>query len=456
LSAAGSWGCNGDTPAKDPSGQNVRTGDGKVVSAAAANAFNQGLSAMKAHDAAGDWDDAKCNEVASYFQKANDEQKGGTFLEALYNAGVAHQRCKHDGEAKKIFEEILGKKSEFHRARVQVALYEFQQGKDLDKAIGEMDQAIKDAEFKNEEALVHLAMLQMQRDSTASGNNCDSDFMCAKLNLQRALAINDSFMPAFNQLAVFYLEAAKKKAGRKKATFMAAAARNKKIESQALEMAALVCSQALRKDPTYAPVHNTSGLISAELGDLSAAARAFGAARKYDRKFFEAHMNYAAVNLQFRGFQQAEGAYRAALSLRPKDYEAHLGLALAVRGQIKATASNYGAKVKEVEGLLAKAKSIAPSRPETYYNEAILVQEFKARAGGAKAEPTLVKAKTLFGDFVSRAGSEDKYAEAVKRAKERIEEIDQIIAFNKQSAQEQKLMEADRKRREAEELKKTP
>src|SRR5690606_14052222 len=106
------------------------------------------------------------------------------------------------------------------------------------------------------------------------------------------------------------------KAGRSRKGIAAAAGQQKKADTQALELAALVCSQALRKNPNYAPVHNTSGLISAELGDLSAAARAFGTARQLDPKFFEAHMNYAAVNLSFRGFRQAEDAYRKALQLR--------------------------------------------------------------------------------------------------------------------------------------------
>ena len=51
---------------------------------------------------------------------ANDEQKG-TFFEALYNAGIAHQRCKQDAEAKAMFQKVLGEKSDFHRARVQAA-----------------------------------------------------------------------------------------------------------------------------------------------------------------------------------------------------------------------------------------------------------------------------------------------------------------------------------------------
>ena len=101
-----------------------------------------------------------------------------------------------------------------------------------------------------------------------------------------------------------------------------------------LDLAALVASQAMRKNPKYAAIHNTSGLIQVELRNFNGAVKSFAAARQLDPDFFEAQMNYAALNLSFRGFEEAEKAYREALRLKPKEYEAHLGLALAIRGQI--------------------------------------------------------------------------------------------------------------------------
>src|SRR5262249_30708494 len=150
-----------------------------------------------------------------------------------------------------------------------------------------------------------------------------------------------------------------------------------------------------------------------------------------DPGFYEAQMNYAAVNLQFRGFKPAEDAFRAALRMRPNDYDAHLGLALALRGQI--SDSNWDAMVKSSGDELATAKKIAPDRPETYYNEAILTQEFKAKAGGAGANANLNSAKGLFAQFIQKAGSAPEFADAVKRSNERMSEIDQIIAFNNQT-----------------------
>lgn len=56
-------------------------------------------------------------------------------------------------------------------------------------------------------------MFQMQRDSQAGGDGCKDDMERAVLNLQRALAIDDAYMPAFNQLALYYFNQAKKRAG---------------------------------------------------------------------------------------------------------------------------------------------------------------------------------------------------------------------------------------------------
>ena len=125
-------------------------------------------------------------------------------------------------------------------------------------------------------------MFQMQRDSDSVGANCHAkaggkdvdlqDFDCAKLNLQRALAIDDGYMPAFNQLALYYFGSAKKKAGSGKKfgrTIATNAALAKRGDVQQLELAALVCSQAVARTPNYAPIHNTSGLIQNELGQVN-------------------------------------------------------------------------------------------------------------------------------------------------------------------------------------------
>jgi tetratricopeptide (TPR) repeat protein len=445
-------GCGGASigTAKTPDGKPVKDSSGQSVSEAAANRFKAGLDAMTQHDKAGDWTPETCSATAQLFAEAAKEQGAQTFAEAEYNAGLALQRCRKHDEAKAKFQEVLQKNPKFHQARVQLAMYAFSDSgeKAFDPAIAELTQSVRDAEFKNVEALVNLAMVQMRRGNTEANDDGKDDFERAKKNLQRALAVDDSFMPAFNQLGVYYLESAKRKAGRTNRRVSISGGRQAKVDTQALELAALVCSQAIRKNPGYAPIHNTAGLIQVELGNLNSAVSAFNTARKLDPSFFEAQMNFAAVNLQFRGFAQAEDAYRGALKMQPNDFEAHLGLALALRGQIDD--SNFDKMVAAASAELGAARKIAPDRPETYYNEGILTQEYKAKAGGPASEKELLSAKDLFGQFVAKAGAAPEYAEAVKQSKNRMQEIDQIISFNKQTEAERKAAEAEMRQREAE------
>jgi tetratricopeptide (TPR) repeat protein len=446
-------GPGGGTPAKDATGKSLTDSKGNALSAPAAQKFKLGLDALSQHDKAKDWTEATCESTAQLFIEAAKEQEK-PFAEAQYNTGLSYHRCKKSAEAKTYFQKALEIDPKFHPAKTQLVMMSFYESgeKNIDQAVSDMRQtAVVDAQYKNVEALVALAMLYMKRGNNVADNDGANDYQRAKRYLQSALAVDDGYMPAFNQLALFYLDTAKQAAGqevkRKTATNIG---KKKKSSSQAMELADLVCSQAIRKNPNDPIIYNTMGMIQVELGNLNKAVEAFDRARQKDPNFYEAQMNFAAVNLQFRGFPRSEEAYRAVLKNRPNDYDARLGLALALRGQIND--SNFDQFVKEAGENLAKAKEIAPDRPETYYNEAILTQEYKTKASTDpnKAEPILLQAKGLFGQFVSKAGSQAEYADAVKRAKERMGEIDQIIAFNKQTEKDRKQAEAEAKQKAAE------
>lgn len=428
------------------------TSTGETVSDSAQAKFNAAVESMVAHDKAADWNDATCNEVAKKFEQAASEQKSGKFPEATYNAGLSYQRCGNDKEARARFTKAIADDPKFHFAKVQIALYDYKGSSNEDAAISTLQQAVLDAQFQNVPALVNLAMFQMQRDSETGGQGCTNDMDCAKKNLQRALAIDDAYMPAFNQLALFYFQQAKKRAGAIKSSQKGSKGRQiatnasiaKRADVQQLELAALVCSQAIRKNAAYAPIHNTAGLIQNELGQVNSAVAEFSTAAKLDPKFFEAQMNFAAVNLSFRGFEQAAGAYKKALEMRPNDYDAHLGLALALRGPIQATDANYEAEVAAVQAELEACKKLDANRPDAFYNEGILVQEFKAKAGAGKdaTKAALRSAKGIFQTFVDKAQGKAEYEGAVKRSKERMQDIDDTIQFLDLDASEQKAQGA--------------
>lgn len=426
--------------------------------------YTEGLDSLKQHDKANDWTAESCDAAAKSFLAAADKFDG--FLAtAVYNAGVAYQRCNDREKAAEQYKKVIDKDPTFHRARVQLALFAFADSKEtaIEPAIKEMEQAVQDSKYQNTEALVNLARLQMKRGNA-------TDFDEAKKNLQRALAVDDAYMPAFNQLAIYYLTTARKQAGATNTTLVKAGEKSGKVNAQALDLALLVTSQAIRKNANFAPIYNTAGLIFGEQGNLNQAVSSFQTARKLDPAFFEAHMNFAAVNLGFRGFQQAEEAYRAAIKVRPDDYDAHLGLALAVRGQIDNT--NFDQKLKEAEAEIEAAKKIDPARPEAYFNQAILTEQFKAKSGDSNSNASLQSAITLYEAFLERAKGKAEFASAVDDVsavatkpdqqcigpkaktdheckKGRIQNVKETIAFNNETEEMRKKAEEEEKQRKA-------
>ncbi|MEY4548981.1 MAG: hypothetical protein RL685_5176 [Pseudomonadota bacterium] len=450
AASSGAAGGKSTLPAQQRSGKT--SAGGTEISKQAAQGYKQALDEFVKHDQAYDWAPATCKASAEAFasvSKKQEDDAGKPLPEALYNAGLAYMRCGLESEAATQFQAASKAGQGFHRARSQMALFEFKKSGNLNAAISSLEQIIRDAKFQNVEALVSVAALQMERGNETEDADGANDLERAKKNIQRALAIDDSFMPAMNQLAIYYMEQAKRKVGgegqpqgRRRGGLAVASATRVQANRQQLELAWLVASQGAKIDPKYAPLYNTAGLIQVELHDYNGAVKSFGRARSLDPNFFEAHMNYAAVSLSFRGFAEADKAYRDALRLEPKDYEAHLGLALALRGQIDD--ANYDTFLAEAKKHLAECKQIDSNRVEAYYNEAILTQEYEAKGGeSAKTIPALRQAVVKYREFISKAKGRAGYAEAVKRSGERARDIEDTIKF---------IDEGEKLRKEQEEI----
>jgi tetratricopeptide (TPR) repeat protein len=380
----------------------------KVASVSARTRFDQALAAFVAHDKAADWTEATCTEVAAMFD-------GTKLPEAVFDAGMALQRCKRDAEASEHFQSALSADPQLHDAKVELALYQLKADGNIDAAIARLQQTVVDARYQNVSALVNLATLQVQRAGSSVAAGCADDMDCAKQNLERALAIDDAYMPALNELALYYLAQAKKE---------------KRSNVQQLELALLVASQAMLKNPNYAPIYNTAGLVQNELGKVNLAVQSFAKAAALDPTFFEAQMNHGEVNLSFRGFSAAEGAFRRAVAIRSNDYDAHLGLALALRGQI--TDANYAHQMAAVQAELSLCKKLDARRPDAYYNEGILTQEYKPKLLGGRVPETITaleEAIVILRDFISKAANKPAYAQTVNKANDRIQDAIAMIEF---------------------------
>jgi hypothetical protein len=142
-------------------------------------------------------------------------------------------------------------------------------------------------------------------------------------------------------------------------------------------------------------------------------------------------MNYAAVNLGFRGFDQAREAYKLALALRPNDYDAHLGMALALRGPLTGMEADLEARIAAVQAEIDAAKKIDPTRPDAFFNEAILTQEFRVKtvADTEQTKAMYRRAAQTFATFVEMAKGNGRYDVAVERARGRLDDIKATLEF---------------------------
>jgi tetratricopeptide (TPR) repeat protein len=514
----GCGGGGGTTTGKGPKTANgVTVGEqpgGVAVNKEAADAFSTAVADFKKHEEARDWDDGSCTSVSGEFLSAGKAQ-GGKFPAAHYNAGIVLLRCGRETDAGAEFETALTEAADlangssdpkmkadpvFHQVWVQKALIKYRTGSPA--AISEAIEMIESKGFdpdgsRNVEAFVNLGMLYRERwvkDPTNPARtkkdkfNLEDDLARAQFWLQNALSINDSFMPAYNQLALYYLDKAravgekrmaeKKKLGiikpKTEAEKIAAAKEAKmKADLQTLELGLLVSEEASRRDPNYAGIWNTQGLLLLEMNRTGAATQAFKRATEKDAKFFEAWMNYAAINLAFRGYEEATKGYTSASAIRPKDYDAKLGLAVGTRGQLdfhlttkqamerklsecqdpdksgspacQEASSKFPGQIKEhaaqflsfYKAAIAAyeaAKGLDANRPEAFFDQAMLVEKYKAKAGEATTAQAYREAQKLYDELASKFSGNPKYAKLAEDAKNRGIEAGKSADFEEKSA----------------------
>ena len=390
--------------------------------------FDRAFRAMAEHDAADDWDDARCNRVAEAFVGA--WKADNTLREGLYDAGVAHLRCHHVSEARRLFVASLETSARLYPGQARLTMLEsYRNRQDLDLTIEELAQQALGSAYTDVNVLVELATREIERGAVVEGPEGLRDLTDAARNLSRVLTMDEQSAAAKNQVAMLHLARAKSVAAVRPVPTLGSdcqergqarlAERPAAPNRTELELAMAICVQTIREEPTFAPIRNTAGLLAFELRDLRAAVDHFAAAAALDPEYGDAQANLAATLLSTGQFEAAERTYDRALGLRSDDYEAYLGRALARRGQI--TASNFGSQVESVESDLERCKELDPDRPDAYYGDAIFNEHFKAP--GVPRDRTmsvLRRARSLFDTFLAKAGERPQYATEVRLAKQRV------------------------------------
>jgi tetratricopeptide (TPR) repeat protein len=385
--------CGGGSATVRTGGPGRATNTGTQVNPAAENAFNDAVAKWRAAERAG-WNEERCQEVSDAFKQAAQQNQGGRFPEAWFNAGLALSKCSQTAEgAVALYNKALEAQENYAPARVQLGLLAQKRG-DTAAAMAAYERAIR-GDAQSVEAYVNLAILQRQRGQ-------GEDMANAQSNLRRALAVDSQYAPAFNQLALLYLDDAER-------------------NPQMLKLASIVCKQATTIDPNYAAVYNTWGLVRVREGNIIGALSNFEKAFTLNDRFFEAYMNFGSITLSFRGYEDAKKAFSKAKALHAKNYEARIGLGVALRGldQIEAAEAEYNG-----------AREVDAQRPDAFFNLALIYQDYKNGT-----IPDMQKAKGYFGEFSSRASGRPAYARMIEQAQQRTKNIDDTVTALREAEQ---------------------
>lgn len=405
LAACGGTSDGGGTTT--PAGETTRTtAGGTEMTAEAESRWTEAYTAFQAANTAG-FTEQTCASVVQAFERANEAQ-GGRFVEAIYMTGVTHDRCGHADQARELYRRTLQVRATFCGARVAEGLEHLRNGR-VPQARAEFERSIRD-DGRCTEGYVNLAILQRREGTDAAADQ-------ALGNLRRALAVDASYLPAFNQIALVYLEKAARQAGGgagvaggtaqlsgQEASASSSSSRATRGREM-LDLAEVVCRQAQIINNNYAPIYNTWGLINVRQGNIIAALAKFERAFQLDGSLFEAYMNFGELTLSFRGYEDASRAFTRATELQPTNFDAWIGLGAAQRGLNNDTAAQQSYE---------RAQQIDAARPESYFNLALLFQDYRDGT-----EPTLNRATEYYRQFIQRAGSRPEYAGAVESVNRR-------------------------------------
>lgn len=141
-----------------------------------------------------------------------------------------------------------------------------------------------------------------------------------------------------------------------------------------LELAGLVCENALEQGIEAAVLHNRLGLIALAQGDVVVAYRRFQRAVALEPDYVDALMNIGAMALSFRDYEAAHGAFSQVLAQEPGNVEARLAYGVSLRGR-----EDYDGAEREYRAVLAAVSG----HPGALFNLGILHQDYRQDYPGA-------------------------------------------------------------------------
>ncbi|MBK8481749.1 MAG: tetratricopeptide repeat protein [Proteobacteria bacterium] len=345
------------------------------------------LAAVKDYSAAArPLDRERCGALAQRFGAVYDEHQ---LVEARFNVAALTEECGDTKTADRLYAELLQAHAGYGPAlnnRGRLALLAGQRA----EAAEFFRQAVA---VGSSDGYVNIALLQRERalagDEAALREAVD--------NIHRALAVDSYNIQAYDTLATLVFDRAKTNAD--------------------LEIARLICVQAIKQRPDYAPVYNVLGLVLLRMDEVTRALRQFKQAVELDERFIEAQMNIGAIALGFRDYKTAEQSFTKVLALNPDAptrFQATIGRGVAYRGQ---------RRFDEALAQYRAAEALDANHPAVAFDIGVLLQDYLFDGSDAdKGIAQLRQARTLLQRFAAASSDPGKRADALRRIRN-IEEL---------------------------------
>lgn len=430
--------------------------------------FEKALAAYQKVRRAGALKGSDCDEAASAFRRAADQNP--QLLEARHNEAAVLMECGKKEEAERIWQKLAGGNRPYAPALAGLGYVAWQKG-DSSGAESYFTRSLQaDQLLGSISARINLAQILRDKARRAGGLDEKRQYNDQAIrNLRAALALDGNALQAYATLCYIYFDLGLPEAARliggqaiKRAEEIATGkfddelmdtttksdapdpkakkGKGKKDEAEApapkraKQVAVEGTGWTTDMKKQIAVVHNTLGLVALGRKNSTEAISSFRKAVEMDPELYEGRLNLAAVSLKFRDYPTAEENFRAVLAAQPRNYEATVGLGVALRGN---------RKFDDAEKVYADAMKLDSSRPESYFNLGLLYQEYK---GSEKA--ALQKAQSFYRDFLAKGGDQKMRRDAERR----IKDIDDLFKALEDAARLQ--AEAERMQKEAEEQQK--
>jgi tetratricopeptide (TPR) repeat protein len=228
-------------------------------------------------------------------------------------------------------------------------------------------------------------------------------------HLSRVLAVDNDNVEAYVLYALVYMEGSDKNKSR-------------------LDIANVLLEEGAKRNEGFAPLWNARGLLELRRDDVGRALTMFERAVQIKADYPEARLNVGNIVLGFRKYEYARDQFQAVLATQPKNYDAQVGLGIALRGL---------GDLDAAEAAYKQAAELDPQQGDAVYNLGVLYKDFRA-SSAPDEQATLShykQAAIYFKQFLSKPN----IAKAMQEdAKEQVDDCDKYVKQLEEIIQQKK------------------